>query len=283
MFQNSIRKNFDAVSDMSGAAFSTYDPPASSEANFESDLFEAMNFTQIGAPGTAIKSGGQRAQRIKPGATFNIKVQSFNGAGTVVDHNFEMFNAQNSITNFENNETNFGLIPLGGARNNQLRDQTGAGVAQLFGYAAILVAPGVPNKDAVYWSSTGDLVYNYNNGNSDTLVVSCKEIPYRSLFIYMGQYSMHVGRMRITYGQVAQVEQDLTLTYKNFLGRKSQNPISPSQFKTPTQFQNLIVDVPTPFSINSERGIQSTLLGGSTTVSYMNITFFIDKYSVPVL
>ena len=283
MFQNSIKRNFDAVSDMAGASFSNYDPDNSS--NFEDQMFNTFDFTgsRLMGAGTAVKATGSTPRRSQQPATFNLKIKCDNGGGTVADHAFELFNYQNTIANYTNNSTNPNLVPLGGARNNQVRDQAGTGIAQLFAYGALGVDPGNASKDMVYWSDIGDLVYNYNVATSDTLVISCKEIPYRSLFTYMGQYSMHVNKMRITYGQDVQISQDFVLTYKNFLGTVKNSTISPSTYKTPTQFQNLIVDLPTPFSINSERGMQSTLLGGATSVSYMNITFFVDKYTVPVL
>jgi hypothetical protein len=263
-----------AIDEMSAAAFNGYEGSENYEDQFDNDLFDGFDLRKAG---TAVKqSPGARVPKQVP-ATFNVTI---NGTGNAASHVFELFNFQNSIEKFYNGATNPTLIPLGAARNNQVRNDAGTGIAQLYAYGGILVNPlGTGVQDGVYFNQAGDLVYNYNVATSDNVTISCKEIPYRSLMTYMGQYAMHVNKMRINYSIAAQITEDFTLTYKNFLGTVKNSSISPQQFFTPTQFQSLLVDVPTPFSITSERGMQMTLLANSK----MSITFFVDKYTVPVL
>lgn len=261
----------DAISDMANAAFEGYEGAGQADP-FDNDLYNGFD-----KPGTGVKTApGFKAPRVVP-ATFNITVE---GRGNAQAHVFELFNGQNSIEKFANTATNPTIVPLGAARNNQVRNDAGTGIAQLYAYGAILVNPlGTGIQDGVYFDATGNLVYNYNVGSTDNVVISCKEIPYRSLLMYMTQYAMHVQKMRIKYTLADQINEDFTLTYRNFLGTRKNSSISPQQFFTPTQFQSLLVDVPTPFSITAERGMQMRLLANSQ----MSITFFVDKYTVPVL
>lgn len=262
-----------ATDDLSQIAFSGY------EGNdYDNDnAYDGFSIGHKKTSGTAVRNApGSAAPRQVP-ATFNVTI---NGAGNAASHVFELFNFQNSIEKFFNGATNPTVHPLGAARNNQVRNSAGTGIAQLYAYGAILVDPiGTGVQDGVYFNEVGDLVYNFNVGSNDNITISCKEIPYRSLVTYMGQYAMHVNKMRINYTVATQIQQDFTLTYKNFLGTVRNSSISPQQFFTPTQFQSLLVDVPTPFSITSERGMQMTLL----PASQVSITFFVDKYTVPVL
>ena len=265
----------DPIAQMSSAAFDNFEGDSFDPAH---DNYDPSNFDEFGRIKGAVgtKVIGVASKRVKqPQATFNI---SINGAANVAAHVFELFNNQFSITKFANGNTNPGLLPLEAARRNDVRNSAGTGVAQLYAYGAILANPvGTGVADGVYWADNGDLVYNYNNGTNDNIIISCQEVPYRSLFEYTQSGAFHVAKMRMQYSQANQIQKDFTLTYRNILGTRKESSISPKQFFTPNQFQSLLIDCPTPFQITKERGLQMSLDAATT----MNITFFIDRYTEP--
>lgn len=190
----------------------------------------------------------------------------------------ELFNQQFSITKFENANTNFGLKTLGAVYGTQLTDGSG-NVVDFRSHGAVSTNAVVPanNNDLVYFTANGNLVYNYAKGSTDNVIVTCKEVPYRALFDYTGSGAFSVKKMRLQYSQAGQINEDLNLVYRNILGTTKSSSLSPKQFFTPLQFQSLLVDCSTPFTITKERGIQF-LLEPNTKVS---ITFFIDAYTQP--
>jgi len=265
----------DAIERMSAAAFDNYDP-----SGFDGETYDptAENFDEFGrlpsVPANVVI--GQKMRRPKPKqATFNI---SIDGSANAAAHIFELFNNEFSITKYANGNTNPGLLPLLAARRSDVRNSAGTGVAQLYSYGAILANPvGTGVGDGVYWTDNGDLLYNYNVGTNDNILISCQEVPYRALFEYTASGSMRISKMRIQYSQSGQIYNDFTYTYRNILGTKKESSISPKQFFTPNQFQSLLIDCPTPFIITKERGLQMTLQAATK----INITFFVDAYTQP--
>lgn len=251
--------------------FETFDPNALSNYDPSAEGFE--EFGKIaGMSGRGLVGAPKRATKPQA-ATFTVTID---GSGNAASHVVELFNFQRSITKLANGSTNPGLQPLLAAKNNQLRDAAGTGVSQLYAYGAILASTGAAGADGIYWAPNGNLIYNFNNATSDNITISCNEIEYRSLFDYTGIYAFRINKMRINYTQATQIGQDFTHIYKNFLGTTQNSSISPNQFFTPNQFQSLIVDVPTPFNIDFERGLQYTLLPNSK----VTITFFVQSYQI---
>ena len=182
-----------------------YDPTESYDPN------GADNFGKTGRPGTTVIGNRFRAPQKKNAATFNVFID---GTGNVAAHNVELFNNQFSITKFANGSTNPGLIPGEATTHSDFRNSAGTGVAQYYGKGAILSNAGVGVGDEVYFDINGNLVYNYNVGNSDNVIISCQEVPYRSLFDYTASGAMYISKMRLQYSQAGQIQKDLTWTYK---------------------------------------------------------------------
>ena len=137
-------------------------------------------------------------------------------------------------------------------------------------------------QDTVYWNEAGDLVYNYNVDDAGNIIVSCKEVPYRSLLEYSAVQVMRIRKIRATYSNVSQIDEDMKITHRNILGVRNQNPISPSTYKSPIQYQPNIVDIEAPFTIDAQRGIELAVLPtgnpGIATISWVMATDWIGTW-----
>jgi len=242
------------------------------------------NYDADNAIGKAVARMGTTRRQVSPSKgiigsntyTLNIAVQS-----TSLNHNIQLFNSMFSISKIADNSLASGLTPLLAGRTNVLRNGAGDGTAQLVGYAAIVSnsTDASIKKDVVYWLEDGSLIYNYNtNGDSGNIVISCKEVPYRSLLEYSGVQVMRIRKIRATYSDVNQITNDMRITHRTILGVKNQNTISPSTYKSPIQFQSNIVDIDAPFTIDAQRGIEMQMNSGTQTVSMVMVTDWLGTW-----
>ena len=215
-----------------------------------------------------------RTRPIYPDAQFDI---TLNATACTQNHNIELFNSQNSIEKFINNTSNSGLQPVGGGHVFNVRDNTNTGAVGLamYGIGIYDYGTGTALNDVVYYDAQGNLVYNYNVTSSDDLVISCKQIPYRSLVTYSERGSFKVNKMRMKFSTSGQINNDITHQTKTFLGSVKTNIISVSSYFRPDQFQSLLVDVPVPFRIDAEKGLLYQLNATENTL----INMFVSEYT----
>jgi len=266
-----------AMAALNAAAFDSFDSYDDDNYDPEINDYDPDNATgmQVVRPrpaGSIVKSSPRRTISGKPAPTAQFDITITNNQSTTCA--IELFNAQNSISEFTNNTTNSGLVPALSARGINVRNSAGTGMESLLVYGiGFDNATGTGTLISAYWDEFGDLIYTDVAG--DTCVISCKQIPYRSLFKYSERGSFRIDRMRMKFTTSNQINQDLTITQKTFLGLTKSNIVSPSSYFSPQQYQSLILDIPVPISIDAERGIQTRIVSGETLL----INMFVSNYS----
>jgi hypothetical protein len=266
----------DAFNELNKAAFESYDPDMSSydgdSYDPETDTYTPGRNMPMRQAGTNVRVSPARRQGAQktPDAQFDITIT--NGQTNAL--NVELFNAQNTIAEFANNETNFGLVPALSARGINVRNATNTGEEDLIVYGVgFNAATGAGSLISAYWNAAGDLIYT--NVAGDPCTISCKQIPYRSLVKYSERGSFKINKMRMKFQTAAQINNDFVWQKKTFLGARASNSISVSSFFRPDQFQSLLVDVPTPISIDAEKGLFYRINAEETLL----INMFIGSYT----
>lgn len=126
-------------------------------------------------------------------------------------------------------------------------------------------------QNKIYFDESGNLVYNVAGLLMTT--ASSTGASYRSLFEMSGIANFVIRMIRINASTEAQLNNSIYYFTKTALGKFSQNEISPRTFFAPTQFQNKIVDIKQPLSIDSEKGIWYDVNNGET----LSVQLFIRK------
>ena len=115
-------------------------------------------------------------------------------------------------------------------------------------------------------SATGGLRYTYTHGaKSDTVLVTCNQIPYAVLLDASKFDRMKIGFVRYTLNNAANVGQFGELfgyVSKSTFGRNASDTINVPSYKRPDQFQNGIVDVPFSFDVDKQSGLVIGLMAG---------------------
>jgi len=124
----------------------------------------------------------------------------------------------------------------------------------------------------VYWADNGDLIIQNAAGALTT--VSCKQVPYRTLFNSSAIQPFKIEKVRLTVTNDSQIDNDINDVSLTFLGKVDRNSLSPRSFLNPTQFQSKIIDIPYKVEINSEKSIEYVVNAGETTT----FNFFISQY-----
>lgn len=101
-------------------------------------------------------------------------------------------------------------------------------------------------------------------GADGVVKVACNQFPYQGLFESSATVPFRITRIRATFTTAAQIDRELTLVRRSFLGGITQNSINPRTWFKPEQFQSLIVDIPVNWNIDAESGIEYVLEAGET-------------------
>lgn len=148
--------------------------------------------------------------------------------------------------------------------------------------------PTASSDNIVGFNASGDLVYQpgYSGGAlpAGNVTIKCAEVPYKLLFKYAGKYPFAINRMRMQFASQNQITQTILEKERSFLGSTTTDQVNPNTYFTPNQFQSLIIDVPTPFQITSERGLNYNILGttnSAVATNYVTINMFLQLYIKP--
>ncbi len=248
----------DAFAELNRAAFQNYDGDSFDPDmdTYDPDTYSPhkpqMGMVRTPQAGTQVRTSPARRHEAQktPDAQFDITITNNQGAPL----NIELFNAQNTIAEFANNTSNNGLHPALSARGITVRNSAGTGTESLIAYAVGFDnGAGTGSLVTAYWDENGSLIYTDVAGN--TCVISCKQIPYRSLVKYSERGSFRINKMRMKFADSGQINQDIQWREKTFLGSTKSNTISVSSFFRPDQFQSLLIDIPTPIRIDAEKGL----------------------------
>ena len=266
----------DAIKEMEKAAFQNFDgyggegfdgyDDYEGENWSGSDTYDEFKGSPRRNPFSVVRPRKMRDKSAGTQSFFTINILG-NNTGNASAHNLELFNYNYSFVKIEN-PNQYGALQAGDAwRHVDVRNSAGTGVAQLYVAGSILSNAGVGTADMVYWQPDGSLLMNFNVANSDNVLISCNEVPYRLLWEATSKGAFTIGRIRMTFTTANQISQNFTKFYKNWLGKESRDSFAVSNFKSPDQFQSLIVDVPLNLRIDAQRGLYYTLLPAQAGVN----------------
>lgn len=231
---------FNGLNELERHAFNSFSGNNFDPNNFDPDAFNYAN-------GQATRKGV--AAPLGQGGQFTITVVNGQAGAVTV----ELFQFIKSITNANNPQ-----------------------VSALNPFTALDVAA-ANAQGLVFFDRSGNLVYR--NAAPADCTISCKQIPYKSLFIASGLYPLVIDRMRVNVTTDAQIENDITHVTNTFLGLVKRNSISPRSFFSPNQFQTKTIDIPVNFDITAEKGIE-TIVNAGETITY---NIFLRAFNKPAV
>lgn len=127
-------------------------------------------------------------------------------------------------------------------------------------------------------AATGGIRLTYTHGaNTDTVLVTCNQVPYAVLLEASKFDRMKIGFVRYTLNNAANIGQFGELfgyVSKSTFGRNASDTINVPSYKRPDQFQNGIVDVPFSFDVDKQSGLVIGMMAGQvqSIVLSMNAT-----------
>lgn len=198
----------------------------------------------------SFKGRRARAKRTSPNLTkkkggyFTIQVTNAHAALAPV----ELFNANNSIAQMTNTQLFPTTIPFNALQ----RD------------AANL-------NNVAYFDNAGNLVINNSTGLA--LTISCKQIAYKTLLENMGKMRAVMSKVKMTFTNDPQLDNDITHTVKTFLGKDVSNSITPRVYFKDGQFQSKQVTLPNKFVIDGQSGLFFQANSGET----ISLSFFLEQ------
>lgn len=179
---------------------------------------------------------------------FTLKVvNGIAGAQTV-----EFFNSLNTIANVTNSEIFSGFSPFTAVNRS----------------AANL-------NSVIYFDASGNLIIQSAAGT--LLTISCNEIAYRTLVENLKFYQIRVKQIKMTITNDPQLDNQVNVTEKTFMGKNVRNSFIPRAYFKDAQFQSKQVTIPfgtEPLIINGEKSLYLTVNQGET----MSFTLMLDGY-----
>lgn len=256
-----------ATEAMNTASFSNFDGYDPIEEDSTFDPQQPNNYAGGGAGTTKrVARGGTRTM-----GSFQITVTNTNTSAV----NFELFNYMRSYERIANSSRYGSLVP-GSSAETQIVDRAGGSSnQQLWGYNH--ESAGVETQDIVGWLPNGDLIHNFNVGSSGNLVITCSELPYRSLVEYTSTGALRIAKMRLEVSDVTQINRNIIWSKKTIFGVETTNNLSVGRNRSPYQFNPNLVDINMPFTITAETALLYAI-GGSQN---LNLTFYVESFTRP--
>ncbi len=148
----------------------------------------------------------------------------------------------------------FGMMDLQSAYSKVLGGKLPAGVT-LKGFKIGYTA-------GVLFAQKAEFIYT-DGTNDDTIEVTCPNNPYPSLILATQTDVMQMRGIRYSLSdktKVAQFSTDLTVERRSLAGRSTQDNLSPSNYKSPDQFQDGIIDIKEIISIDKNSTIVTGII-----------------------
>jgi hypothetical protein len=222
-------------------AFDSYE---GEEENYYDSYEEEDNYNTKGGK----RPNGPVSRWTSTSSYFTLKVvNGIAGAQTV-----EFFNSLNTIATVTNSEIFSGFSPFTAVNRS----------------AATL-------NSVIYFDASGNLIIQSAAGT--LLTISCNEISYRTLVENLKFYQIRVKQMKMTITNDPQLDNQVNVTEKTFMGKNVRNSFIPRAYFKDAQFQSKQVTIPfgtDPLIINGEKSLYLTVNQGET----MSFTFMLDGY-----
>lgn len=124
------------------------------------------------------------------------------------------------------------------------------------------------------------LTYNDGVNPTDDVEITCDQYPYPAFLQSTLNDIFRLSKMRYSIsdaGELSQFSNALVLVESSMFGKSSRNSISVNAYKSPDQFQNVIIDINGNFGIDSETSFVSSInpkAGLEVTISVFVQKFF---------
>ena len=113
-------------------------------------------------------------------------------------------------------------------------------------------------------ANANKLTLNYSDGvNNDLVEITCAQNPYPSLLkaTLIDEYQLSGIRYSISdTTKLQQFDENFSVKVRTLTGKSSEDSLTPSQFKDPSQFQNGIIDIKQAVRVDKETTIVSGLI-----------------------
>lgn len=235
------------------AAFDNFDPDGFDNANVISDTFDPDNIEG------ATNGSATTIREARVGSKMQVSLSITNS--TLVEIQTELFSALDSWVTRLKPELVVGAYAMIPA-------------LSLEGIAALIAAP--TGGGVVGFNAAGNLEVRAGVGAAK-LIVGCSNYPYNSLHESTKTLPFYTSSIRMTVSTDPQIDQDVIHFTRTFGGAKRENRISPRAYFRPDQQQNKIIDIPAPFTIDSESGLSINTLPGEQ----LRLAMFIQRWGKP--
>ncbi len=115
--------------------------------------------------------------------------------------------------------------------------------------------------------ATGDLVFTFAGGATDTSRLHCNNVPYRALFNTARVYPFLVSKFQWQYTDATQIQKQIQIRKNSAFGAYTVDTINPSSWKTPNQQQDNVIAADVNLRFEPTIGMQVAI------VSNTNFTF----------
>lgn len=271
--------------EMENYSFDSYDPNAFNEYVAMGDSYDdaAGSAPSMRSPRNGFRALGgvgqvdilltntiSSASTVDPGGITRFDIFNYNRSGGLIGNTQYSARVVSGLSFEEYALTNPGTFPA---------VTGGPSVAQ--------IAAAKENK--YMWDNAGSLYLTGKSTgtgtNTEQLVISCRQLPYRTLLNSSQTAPFLVSKMRLTVPDTTngklQINQDFTHVTNTFLGATKENPISPRAFFNPNQFQTNIVDIKAAFAIDGEKGLKYQVTNVTSGTEVHTVTLFIPAFEKP--
>ncbi len=131
----------------------------------------------------------------------------------------------------------------------------------------------------IYFDFNGTLNYVDTANGNGLVTIACRQVPYLALLKSSMVQPFMCEKLRMTVTSDAQIDNELVHITNSFLGSQKRNSVSPRSFFRPDQFQGLIIDIPTRFKIDGEKGLEYTINNKALAASQIvTLNMFLSRY-----
>lgn len=151
-------------------------------------------------------------------------------------------------------------VPIFGNTHIESGYQGGALLTLPAGVSVVAIQCGIKQLGAFTaaptFASINQLTIEYTDGaNNDVCTVTCRQIGYPSFLAALGADSFDLSKIRYSLTDAAQTGQfngRFDPVSKSLFGRRTEDTLTPTSFKLPSQFQNGIIDIDGSISFDKD-------------------------------
>lgn len=128
------------------------------------------------------------------------------------------------------------------------------------------------------WQPDGSLLIGNRYNTAQYVIISCKELPYKSFLKALEDAVIKIDRVRFKFGDQNTIDEVWNIAGLSMFGSTDGNDIIPTDFFDPNQQQSNVIDVNQPLIIDGETALNTILPEDENQVSYIcSVSQFINN------